>query len=230
MKNNLQIAIDGPVASGKSTMAAKLAARLGILYVDTGAMYRTAALAAKLHGVDWKSEQAVANLVAEVEIEFQSPNGDERDGRKVTVLLDGEDVSAKIRSLEIGEGASVVSQYARVRDNLVAKQQAIAARKSVVMEGRDIGGRVLPEADLKIYMDAGLEVRVARRMKQLESLGEQATWEQVMADVVQRDTREMTRKVDPLRPSPGAWILDTSYLTIEEVIDTIYVRVSKLRK
>lgn len=220
-----QIAIDGPVGAGKSTIAKLVAERLGILYVDTGAMYRAVALKAKREGIDWNKEKEISDLVNRIEIKLEPPKGKRRDGRKVTVWLDGEDVSWEIRKPEIGEGASIVSQYAEVREVLVKKQREIAESRSVIMEGRDIGTRVLPKASLKIYMKASLEARAKRKQNQLSLLGERLSLEEIKKAIIKRDNREMKRKIDPLRPAEGAWKLDTTDLRIEEVVDKIYERV-----
>jgi len=224
----LQIAIDGPVGAGKSTVARLVAERLGILYVDTGAMYRALALAAKRRGVDWLDEKGVVEVLHKIEIKLESPLRGKGDGRNVTVLLTGEDVSWEIRGSDLGEGASVVSQYPEVRKTMVAMQKAIAANSAVIMEGRDIGTRVLPGAQIKIYMDADLEERVKRKAVQIRKLGQSSKISEIKKDVTTRDKREMTRKIDPLRPAKDAWILDTTGLSIEMVVDRIVGRVKEL--
>ena len=229
-KKKVRIAIDGPVAAGKSSVAEKVAERLGLLYVDTGAMYRAVALAAKDKGLSWEDEAEMGKLAEQVDIKLESPKGKKRDGRKVTVYLDGKDVSRRIREAEMGEGASVVSQYLGVRKVLVRQQQGISKGREVVMEGRDIGTWVLPEAEVKIYMDATPATRVERKQKQLRDFGEKFSAADVRKDVMTRDTREMTRKVDPLRPAPGAWMLDTTDLSIDEVVEKIAERVESERQ
>jgi cytidylate kinase len=206
---------------------AKLVAdRLGILFVDTGAMYRAVGLYAKRKGVDWHDEREVVKLLPEIEIELEPPTQKKRDGRNVTVYLNGKDVSWEIRQPEMGEGASVVSQYGEVREKLVESQQEMAIGRSVIMEGRDIGLRVLPEANLKIYMDASVEERARRKQKQFSPKGEEITIEAAKKDVMTRDNREMNREIDPLRPAEGAWILDTTGLTIEQVVEKIVRKAS----
>lgn len=224
-----QIAIDGPVAAGKSTVAKMLAERMGFLYVDTGAMYRAVALKAKRECVQWVIEDDVVDLLTTLNLELDKPRADENDGRLVTVLLDGEDVSGIIRSSHIAEGASIVSAYAAVREVLVMMQQNIAAGENVVMEGRDIGLVVLPQAQLKIYMDADVETRVKRKSDFLRAKGITQTIDQVRDDLVKRDQREMTRKVTPLKPAKDAWILDTTDMEIEEVVEEIMGRVEEIR-
>lgn len=237
MDKHFQIAIDGPVGAGKSTVAKLVAERLGFLFIDTGAMYRATALGAlwqdqrskikdqnenKTNALSvWQSEDLVSELVGELEIELKKPQGKEQDGRQVTVLLNGKDVSWEIRSDEIAEGASIVSQYPVVREVLVFKQQAMAHDNNVVMEGRDIGTRVLPKAQLKIYLDARVEERVKRKQGQLARLGSKQSKTDVREALVKRDKREMSRKTDPLRPADDAWIFDTTGLTVEQVVDRI---------
>lgn len=229
MKKVLQIAIDGPVGSGKSTVAKKVAERLNILYVDTGAMYRAVGLYVKRKGVDWHDEEGVVRLLPQIKIKLAKPIGKKKDGRNVTVELNGEDVSWEIRRADMGEGASVVSQYGEVRKKMVSLQQEMARLASlgkargegVIMEGRDIGTRVLPEAQIKIYMDASQEERARRKKEQMAEKGEEISLEEARKDVETRDNREMNREIDPLRPAEGAWKLDTTGLTIEQVVERI---------
>lgn len=227
---HFQIAIDGPVAAGKSTVAKQLAETLGFLYVDTGAMYRAVALKAKQECVQWAEEEAVVELMSTLNLELDKPNGKEReDGRLVTVVLDGKDVSAVIRNDLVAEGASIVSSYAGVREVLVEMQRNIAAGEDVVMEGRDIGTRVLPKAELKIYMDADAKTRARRKWRWLSKMGDEVELSEVEENMNKRDRREMSRKIDPLRPAEGAWQLDTTDMEIDEVVEKIVERVANLR-
>jgi cytidylate kinase len=228
-RKTVQIAIDGPVAAGKGTVARLVASRLGYLYVDTGAMYRTAALLGLRNGVTLENEAEIVGLVQKVDIGLRQPEGEEKDGRLITVLLDGEDVSWKIRTEEVSKGASVVAKMAKVRQELVKKQQAIAAEQNVVMEGRDITFRVLPEASLKIYLTASAEERAARRHKELLMRGEDVTLESVLADLEARDKQDMERAVDPLQIVQGAWVLDTTGMNIEAVVDVIVQKLVALK-
>jgi cytidylate kinase len=225
---SFQIAIDGPVAAGKGTVARLVASRLGFLYVDTGAMYRSAALIATRNGVSLEDEAAVAKLIASSELILRNPNDAENDGRQITVILDGEDISLAIRTEEMSKGSSIVSQFAQVRAELVKKQQLIAEKTSVVMEGRDITFRVLPEAQLKIYLDASTETRAQRRHQELLMRGVDATFESVHADLLERDKLDMGRIIDPLHITDDAWVLDTTNLTIEEVVEVIVQKVEEL--
>jgi len=223
-----QIAIDGPVGAGKSTVAKMVAERLGIVYIDTGAMYRAVALEAKRREISWTNEKKVGELVSEIEIKLIKPSEGEKDGRNVTVLLNGEDVSWEVRAPDMGEGASVVSQYQQVRKGLVRLQRRMAIGQKVIMEGRDIGTKVLPDAELKIYLDAERGERARRKQVQLSSKGEKVSFLEAEKDVKTRDEREMRRKIDPLRPAEGAWMLDTTGLSISQVVDRIVQRVAQL--
>lgn len=221
-----QIAIDGPVGAGKSTVAKRIAVRLGILYIDTGAMYRAVALYARERQVDWHDEKKISGLVDKVEIKLERPEGEKIDGRNATVMLNGKDVSWEIREADYGEGASVVGQYVKVRKRLVALQREMAKERSVIMEGRDIGTRVLPSAKLKVYMDASVDERVKRKKEQLDKMGSKISLSEARDDVETRDSREMNREVDPLRPADDAWILDTTDLSVIQVVDKIAGRVA----
>lgn len=224
-KKILQIAIDGPVAAGKGTVARLVAERLGITYIDTGAMYRVAGLLATRAGVSWTDEEEVAALVDKAMIELRQPQGEEKDGRLITVIVNGEDVSWKIRTEEASKGSSAVAIHRKVREVLVKKQQEIAAKQGVVMEGRDITFRVLPQATLKVYLTATPEERAKRRQKELLMRGEEVTYESVLVDLKKRDAQDMGRAVDPLQVAEGAWVLDTTGMSIEGVVDKIVGKV-----
>lgn len=226
---SFQIAIDGPVAAGKGTVAKLVAKRLGFLYVDTGAMYRVAALISKQKNVPWNNEAEVANLVEAAHIDMRNPEGDEVDGRQTTVIVDGIDVSWAIRTEEMSLGASAVAKLAEVRKVLVAKQQQIAAARNVVMEGRDITFRVLPNAQLKIFLTADETSRVKRRHQELLTRGEDISFDAVLHDLIERDKQDQERAVDPLQIVPEAWVLDTSNLSIEAVVDQIESRVLSIK-
>jgi cytidylate kinase len=228
MTKTFQIAIDGPVGAGKSTVAKIVADKLKIVYVDTGAMYRAVALYMKMQGIAWNNEKEVVKKLEEIKIELLAPAEEKIDGRNVTVMLNDEDVSWKIREPDMGEGASVVSQYQKVREMLVSIQRQLAANQPVIMEGRDIGTKVLPKAQIKIYMDARMEERARRKLAQAEVMGNKVTMEEAVNDVKTRDAREMGREIDPLRPAEGAWIFDTTVLSVEEVVDRIVKRVAEL--
>lgn len=222
-----QIAIDGPVAAGKSTVAKALAEHLHFTYIDTGAMYRCVALAALKKGVAWTDAAGIEAIARSITIELVLPDISQGN-QGVRVLLDGEDVSERIREVDCGEGASVVGTHAAVRRIMVDKQRALAEGKQVVMEGRDIGTTVLPSADIKIFMNADVHERIRRREHQLEEQGKHISHEEVEHDVLDRDERELHRAVEPLHPADDAWLLDTTSLTIAEVVATISERVATL--
>lgn len=210
------IAIDGPAASGKSTIGEALARRLGYLYFDTGVMYRAVTQAALTRGVPIADEAAVTALAEHLRIDVLPPTVD--DGRQYTVLADGEDVTWAIRAPEVDANVSPVSAYAGVRRALVAQQRRVAAGGRVVMVGRDIGTVVLPEADLKVYLDASVEERARRRWREMQERGEDADYEAVLAAMRRRDEIDSNRRVSPLRPAADAVIVDTTGLGIEEVL------------
>ena len=227
-----QIAIDGPVAAGKGTTAKIVAQRLGFLYVDTGAMYRGLTLFAKNEGVDWSDEASIAKLLTDKkpQVTLSIPNEAEKDGRLCTVKLNGEDVSWLIRTEEISKGVSVITQYASVRDYITPLARKIGEEQNVVMEGRDITTVVLPEADLLVYMDADPKERAKRRHRELLSRGEDISFEEVLKDLTERDYRDSHREIAPLKKAIGAWILDTSGMTIDQVAEVIVERVMELRQ
>jgi cytidylate kinase len=208
------VAIDGPGGAGKSTIARRLAARLGFLYIDTGAMYRAVALWARRNSISWDDPLAMEQLAIAADIGLESsPPG---------VTLNGEDVTDAIREPEISQGASKVSAVSGVRRALVDKQRAMAAHTSVVMEGRDIGTVVFPGADVKIYLDARPDVRAERRVRELaEKAPPPPATQQVLTELEERDRRDMGRADSPLRQAEDAEMVDTSALTIEEVEEEI---------
>ena len=229
MKKSFQIAIDGPVAAGKGTVSRLLAKRLGFLYVDTGAMYRVAALLSIREGVDPGDEDKITSLLSTALIELSRPEGDKKDSRLITVLLNDEDISWDIRTEKVGQVVPKIAQHPKVRKILVKKQQAIADNQDVVMEGRDITSVVLPEADLKIYLTGSDKVRARRRWLQQQSLGKDVTYEQILKTMRERDKLDMGRAESPLREVAGAVVIDTSGLNINQVVDKIEEEVEKVR-
>ena len=216
MNNKIIVAIDGYSSCGKSTIAKALAKHEGYTYVDTGAMNRAVALyASRLLGDEAIRPEAVIPLLANIQIGFiQTP-----DGQHVT--LNGEDVEAYIRTLEIGNMASQISTIKEVRAYLVAQQQAMGTEKGIVMDGRDIGTVVFPHAELKLFLTASPEVRAERRFKELEAKGEKPIWEDVLADVNDRDYRDTHRAESPLRQAEDAVVVDNSHMTREEQMEYI---------
>lgn len=216
-----QIAIDGPVAAGKGTVSRLVADELGFLYVDTGAMYRVAALIGLRSQINLQDPKTLSPLVKQAEIHMRNPNQNEQDGRLTTVLLNNEDVSWAIRTENVSQGASQVAVHPEIREVLVSKQQKIAQNQSVVMEGRDITHKVLPNADLKIYLTANDVVRAKRRNYELLTKGVNVDFEEVYQDLLERDERDRNRKTDPLKITDDAWVVDTSDLSIKQVVKLI---------
>lgn len=214
MKNNLQIAIDGPAGAGKSTIAKAVAKRLGIFYVDTGAMYRAIALKSIRLNIPVDKEEIVGKMVRETKIEL-----DHSEERRV--FCDGQDVTEAIRSPEVSRKVSTIAAYSCVRQRLVQLQRQEAERGPVIMDGRDIGTCVLPEADLKIFLTASLEERARRRWQELLDSGKEIAFAEVKEDMERRDKQDMEREASPLLPATDALILDTTGLTIEEIVDQI---------
>lgn len=213
------IAIDGPAASGKSTVAQAVADRLGYLYFDTGAMYRAVTWRALQQGVPVADEAAVTALAEALDIDVQPARLD--DGRQYTVLVDGQDVTWAIREPAVANHVSQVSAYPGVRAALVAQQRRLAARGRIVMVGRDIGTVVLPDAPLKIYLDASVEERARRRWLEEQARGGRRSYAEVLAEVRLRDTIDSSRAVAPLRPAADAVILDSTLMAVEQVVERV---------
>lgn len=205
------IAIDGPSASGKGTVAARVAAALGYAYLDSGALYRLTALYAQNQGIEWTDEAALAQLAAELPAEFI-------DGR---ILLAGDDVSAAIRSESIGMGASAVAALPAVRTALLQRQRDFLSAQGLVADGRDMGTIVFPDAELKIFLTADAHIRAERRAKQLGLPLEGIEFERILSDIEARDEADRRRPVAPLRQLPDALLLDTSALSIEESVKKV---------
>ena len=209
------IAVDGPAGSGKSTVAKAIARKLGIIYVDTGAMYRTVALHCKQKNIAWEKEAEVAASLDSLEMKIVPEEG----GQKI--FLNDVDVTADVRTAEIGKGASAVAAYPKVRERMVELQQEMAKVHSVIMDGRDIGTVVLPDAEVKIYLDAGVEERARRRVGELEAKGEPADFEEIKKMIIQRDYNDMNREHSPLKKADDAISLDSTSMTAEEVQQAI---------
>lgn len=209
------IAIDGPAGSGKSTIAKVLSEKLGIIYVDTGAMYRTVAYYCMKNGISTTDGKAVEEALKSIDMEIKMADGVQH------MILNGEDVTNFIRSAEVGQGASDVGTFIPVRDKLVEMQQAMAEKTSVVMDGRDIGTVVLPKAEVKIYLNAHVEERAKRRLKEFMEKGKADTLENVVEQIKQRDHNDMNREYNPLRKADDAIEIDTTGMTIDEVADEV---------
>ncbi|HEX4019789.1 MAG TPA: (d)CMP kinase [Acidobacteriaceae bacterium] len=205
------IAIDGPAGAGKSTLAAHLARKFGFLNLETGAMYRALALKAIESDTGFEDEAALAALFSTTTIQLQPQSEGNR------VLLDGQDVSLRVRERDVAEAASLVSMHPRVREWMVAQQRALGSKGGVVMEGRDIGTKVFPDAEVKIFLDAAPEVRGQRRFRQGGAAQPAVTEEAVIAAMRERDARDRSRAASPLEPAPDAVILDSTAMTFEEV-------------
>lgn len=217
----LRIAIDGPAGAGKSTVAREVARRLGLAYLDTGAMYRAITLAGLRQNVDLHNAVALEALTKSAELDIQSTG----DGQNV-IYLNGENVSADIRLPEVSRNVSYVARCAEVRNVLVCKQREMGVRGGVVMDGRDIGTTVMPDAEYKFFLTASLEERAARRLAELQAKGETMDLVQMTKEIAARDKIDSEREVAPLRPAVDAIHVDTTDLTIEEVITTIVDRVT----
>lgn len=220
---SLNIAMDGPVGAGKSSVADAVAKRLGILHLDTGAMYRALGLKALRDGIDLQDEEKIDALCEGLKLDVRvGENGQE-------TLLDGENVSGLIRTPEVSMAASTVSRYARVRKRMVKLQQELAASRDMILDGRDICTTVLPDADLKIYLTASAEERAMRRWKEMRERGDTDSYEEVLSQVRERDEQDMNRPVEPLRQAEDAVLLDSTNLTFEQVIDRIAEMAEEVR-
>jgi cytidylate kinase len=213
------IAIDGPAASGKSTIGCLLAERMGYLYFDTGVMYRAVTWVAMARGIGIEDEPAVTALAEALQIDVVLPTV--ADGRQYTVLADAVDVTWKIRGAEVDGGVSPVSAYAGVRAALTAQQRRIGKQGHIVMVGRDIGTVVLPEADLKIYLDATVDERAERRYREILARGDSADFESVLQSVQRRDKIDSSRSLAPLQAAADATVIDTTTLDVEQVLERV---------
>ena len=214
------IAIDGPAASGKSTLGFLLAQQLGYLYLDTGSMYRAMTLAAIRHGVALDDAPALTALAEQVDLDVRPP-GEAADGRQYTVMLEGEDVTWALRLPEVDAAVSAVSAVPGVRTRMVERQRAMARRGHVIMVGRDIGTVVMPDAPLKLYIVATAHERARRRLRDRRLLGYDDDFETILADVVRRDHIDSTRTHSPLRPAADSIVIDTTGRAVAEVMAEI---------
>lgn len=218
------VAVDGPAGSGKSTVAKEIAKALGILYIDTGAMYRTVGMACLKKGIDPADEGAVVASLDDLDMKIFPEAGGQR------ILLDGEDITSRIRTEEIGKAASSVAAYQKVREKLVEIQQGLAKEQSVIMDGRDIGTKVLPDAEVKIYLDASVEERAKRRVGELEAQGKTADLEIIREEIAHRDYQDMHRENSPLCRAEDAVNVDTTGLDIPAVTAKLLALIAEKTK
>lgn len=217
------IAIDGPAGAGKSTIAKTLARELGYVYVDTGAMYRAMAYFFLQQGIDKEDEAAITEAVGGADVTIRYEDGTQQ------VLLNGENITGSLRTEQVGNMASATSVYPAVRTKLVALQQRLAETTDVIMDGRDIGTCVLPKAQVKIYLTASVQTRAKRRYTELIDKGEAADLEKIAADIKERDYRDMNRAMSPLRQAEDAVLVDSSEMSIDEVVSAIRAIVAERR-
>ncbi|WP_307400077.1 (d)CMP kinase [Desulfofundulus luciae] len=220
MVPRMSVAIDGPAGAGKSTVARELARRLGFLYIDTGAMYRAITLKALRRGLNLTDEESLKALADESRIELTTD-----PDRLTRVFLDGEDVTRAIREPEVSRHVSLVASLPGVREVLMRRQRELARCQNVVMDGRDVGTVVLPNAQVKIFLTASPEVRARRRQMDLQAQGHHVPLDSLIQEITERDRQDSCRSVAPLMPAPDAWIIDSSHLNAEQVVEMIAARV-----
>ncbi len=219
-----QIAVDGPSGSGKSTLAKGVAARLGIMYLDTGAMYRTCGLCDIKKGVDPKDEEQVNKMLSDLDLDIRFEDGIQH------MILDGEDVTGQIRTPEVSVAASDISVHTKLREKMVDMQRLIAGRQSFVIDGRDIASNVLPNAKYKFFVTAPASVRAERRLAELNEKGDfSQNYDEVLKDIEYRDLQDSTRKISPLIQVPEAVVIDTSHYTIEETQDLLISYIEEVK-
>ena len=217
------IAIDGPAGAGKSTIAKTIAKKLEFIYVDTGAMYRAMALYFIRHEINPKDEETINKACPDIHVSINYEDGVQQ------VLLNGENVNGLIRTEEVGNMASKTSAYKTVRATLLDLQRDLAKTANILMDGRDIGTNVLPDADLKIYLTASSKVRAERRYKELVGKGVEADFDKIEEDIIIRDRQDMEREIAPLKQAEDAVLVDSSDMTIEEVVDAIVAEFEKVK-
>ena len=215
------VAIDGPAGAGKSTIAKEIARRMNFIYIDTGAMYRAMALYLLRNGIRSDEKEKIEEYCQRADISIAYENGEQ------VVLLNGENVNGFIRTQEVGNMASATSVNGMVRKKLVALQQKLAASRKIIMDGRDIGTCVLPEADLKIHLTASSGVRAKRRYDELMAKGQKCSFKEIEAEIIERDKRDMEREISPLRQAEDAVLIDSSEMSVEMVIQRIIELIEK---
>ncbi len=209
---NIVITVDGPSGAGKGTLCHALAEKLGFDFLDSGAIYRILALAAVKQGIDFENESALAELGRNLNVKFMPENNE------IKVILDGENVGDQIRTAEAGQNASKIAVYPQVREALLQRQRDFRNPKGLIADGRDMGTVVFPDAEIKFFLDASAEERTKRRVKQLQEKGFSANFDEILAEIKERDFRDKNRTVAPLVPAKDALILDSTHLSIDEVI------------
>ena len=215
LNKRVNIAIDGPAGAGKSTIAKMVSKKLNCIYVDTGAMYRAVALFFIENGIASDDEKRIAKEIENIHVDIQFEAGDQK------VLLNGKDVTEEIRAERVGNWASEISKYTVVREYLVKMQREVAAKQDVVMDGRDIGTVVLPQANVKIYLTASSKVRAMRRYNELTQKGVFCDIHDIEQGIMERDAQDMNREISPLRQAKDAILIDSSNMTIDEVVEKI---------
>ena len=223
------IAIDGTAASGKSTLGVRLAQRLGYLFFDTGILYRAVTCAAFDRGIAVADRAAVERLAGEIDIDLLPPGPEHDDGRTATVLVDGRDVTWEIRTPEVDQAVSPVSAYPGVRRALLDQQRRIGARGRVVMVGRDIGTVVMPDAELKLFVDAELETRAERRYAEAVARGADVTYAEVLADMRARDESDRNKPISPMVPAADAVTVDTTHMDADETVEFVLELMARTR-
>lgn len=226
MTQAMRIAIDGPAGAGKSTVAKILAERLGYTYVDTGAIYRALTLLALREGIPVDSETKVAEWLKYLEFQLKLENA----AGRLRVIVNGEDVTQLIRSTEVTNAVTVMAKHPTVRQYLLEEQKRLAAKPGVIMDGRDIGTVIMPDADIKFYLTASLEERARRRQLELASKGIKVSFDETKASIANRDQTDTNRKTAPLTPAEDAILIDTTGLSIEDVVDELLKRIDRVKE
>ncbi|MDH2998591.1 cytidylate kinase [Pasteurellaceae bacterium LFhippo2] len=221
MNKKIVITVDGPSGAGKGTLCHALAAKLGYEFLDSGAIYRILALAALKKGIDFADEDKLAELGLNLDVKFVPENGE------INVILDNENVGDKIRTAEAGQNASKIAVYPKVREALLQRQRDFSTDLGLIADGRDMGTIVFPNAQIKFFLDASAEERTKRRVKQLQEKGFNANFDEILAEIKERDFRDRNRPVAPLVPANDAMLLDSTNLSIEEVIKQALDHISK---
>lgn len=221
---SISVAIDGPAGAGKSTLAKIVAKKLGYVYVDTGAMYRAMGYYFSCNGIDRDDSASMSRSCREADVEIRYENGEQQ------VILNGENVTGKIRTEEAGLMASACARNRDVRDKLVELQRSLARKTDVIMDGRDIGTNVLPDANVKVYLTASVKTRAKRRYEELCAKGVSCSMDDVEKDIIARDRQDMNRRIAPLKQAEDAVLIDSSDLSIDQVVEEICVLINKVEK